>query len=152
MRKPLFLPGLVLSFAIALLAGCSDDSTDPDPVTVEDLVGSWTASSMIFSNTDGDEVNPVALGAELRVTVLTGGRARNWFTWGDIDDEWDALLSISGSTLTATPAEASRPTRSFSFTLDGSSLTLVDPNSEFDFSLTGATPEPAREEIVYVRQ
>ena len=67
-------------------------------------------------------------------------------------DEWDAQLSISGNTLTSTPAEATRETRVWTFTLVGNTLTLTDSTSEWDFTLSEAAGVPATEVVVFVKQ
>lgn len=128
---------------VLLLAACgSDGGTDPDEgITMADLVGSWTASSQVYTNkADATEtLDFIASGGEVRVTVLTGGRARTWVDFGSFSDEWDAQLTLNGNTLTATPAEASRPVQHFTFTLVGDVLTLTNDDDVFDFTLTGAT-------------
>lgn len=148
---------LALVVVTALLAiGCSDSSTDPGTdggVSVADLVGSWTASSHTFTNNanSSESYDIIANGGETRTTVLTGGGARIWIEFGTFSDEWDVQLSISGTTLTATPAEATRETVSWTFALVGNTLTLTRSDSEFDFTLTGAAGVPATEVIVFVR-
>ena len=73
-------------------------------------------------------------------------------TIGTFDDEWDAQLSISGNVLTSTPAEATRPVRHFTFTLDGNVLSLEDGSSEFDFTLSAGAGVSASESLELVRQ
>jgi hypothetical protein len=105
-----------------------------------------------------DKANPaqlfdiVAAGGETRTTVLQGGGARTWVTLGTFSDEWDAQLAISGTTLTSTPAEASRGVKNYTFTLDGNVLTLTNASASFDFTLTGAAGVPTTEVTVFVRQ
>lgn len=147
----------LVAVAALLAIGCSESSTDPDPdggVTVADLVGSWTASSHTFTNNanSSESFDVVANGGETRTTVLSGGGHRTWFELGDFSDEWDAQLSISGTTLTSTPAEATRETVSWTFTLVGNTLTLTRSDSEWDFTLSGAAGVPATEVVVFVKQ
>lgn len=149
-------PSLFLSALTAVLvAGCGgDDPVEPEVVTIADLVGSWTASSVLHT----DKANPaqsfdlVAAGGETRTTVLQGGGARTWVTLGTFSDEWDAQLAINGNTLTSTPAEAARGVRSYTFTLTGNTLTLTNSDASFDFTLTGAAGVPTTEVTVFVRQ
>ena len=152
-RSVLQLPSIAL--LLVALAGCGDDdSTSPEPaLTIEDLVGSWTATSVIFTNNadPSQSVDVIAEGVGVRFTMLTGGGTRTWIDAGADSDEWDALVTISGSTLTSVPAESSRPTRIFAFTLVNNVLTLTDTNSEFDFTDTGAAPVSATEVGTFVR-
>jgi len=150
----------LITFATAALfvfvAACSDSEkgTGPDEVTVSDLVGSWTASSLVYT----DNANPaqsldlVALGGENRVTVLAGGGARTWVEFGTFSDEWDAQLSISGNVLTSNPVEASRGVRTWEFTLNGDVLELTDTDATFDFTLSGAAGVSVTEKVIFLRQ
>jgi hypothetical protein len=154
-----FVRSLTLIVCTALLAvACSDSSSGPEPdpagVTLADLVGSWTASSHTFTNNanSSESFEVVANGGETRTTVLTGGGHRTWFTLGSFSDEWDAQLSISGTTLTSTPVESSRETRVWTFTLVGNTLTLTRSDSEWDFTLSGGAGVPATEVVVFVKQ
>jgi hypothetical protein len=149
------LASIVIAIA-ALAAGCSDsDPTDvTDEVTIADLVGSWTASSHTFQNNANaaESHDVVADGGETRTTVLANGGARTWLDWGTYQDEWDAQLTINGSTLTSTPVESTRETRTWTMTLEGSVLTLSRATSTFDFTLVGGTGVSATEVVVFVRQ
>ena len=151
--RPLFC----VAITAVCLAGCSsDDPTEPevDGITVNDLVGGWTASSVLFTNitNPAEQFDLVANGGETRVTVLTGGGARTWVEFGTFSDEWDAQLSISGNTLTSSPVEASRGVRHATFTLVGNTLTLTYANSSFDFTLLDGPEVAATEVVVFVRQ
>ena len=138
-----------------LAASCGgDDPIEPEVVTIADLVGSWTASSVLHT----DKANPtqlfdiVAAGGETRTTVLEGGGARTWVTLGTFSDEWDAQLTINGTTLTSTPVEASRGVQTNTFTLVGNTLTLTNDNASFDFTLSGAAEVPTTQVTVFVSQ
>jgi hypothetical protein len=137
-------------------AACSDSekATGPDEITIDDLVGSWTASSQVYTNnaSPAEKFDIIAAGGETRITVLPGGGARTWVTFGTFSDEWDAQLTLSGGTLISQPAEASRGVRNWAFTLDGGVLTLTDTNSAFDFTLSGADEVPATVVVVMIRQ
>ena len=142
--------------AAVLSAGCGDSSPAeaPDGITMADLVGSWKASSALFTNqaNASERFDIVAVGGELRATILDGGRARTWIDVGPLSDEWDAQLTLNGNELTATPAEASRPTRHYTVELSGNQLTLTSNDASFDFTLSGAPGVPATEVDVFVRQ
>jgi hypothetical protein len=145
-------------FAGAVVVTACGDSSEPtavDTLTIEDFVGSWSATSMVFtSNVNaGETFDVIAAGGEHRFTMLSGGRTRTWLDLGDFHDEWDALVTLNSTRdmLTSTPAEASRPVEQFTFTLEGSTLTLTNTSSSFDFTLTGAAETSATMVTVYRR-
>jgi hypothetical protein len=140
----------------ASLASCGgDDPLVPaaDSITVDDFVGSWTVSSLVFTNNANasEQFDIIAEGGEVRFTVLTGGGVRTWFTFADVDDEWDAQMSISGTTMTLVPAEATRDTGVWEFTLVGSTVVLTDAASSFDFTLQDAAEVAATEVVTATR-
>jgi hypothetical protein len=142
----------ILSF---LAAGCGgDDPAAPEGLTLADLVGSWTASSVLHTNNAdaSEQFDIVAAGGEVRTTVLEGGGARTWVTLFTFSDEWDAQLSLSGNTLTSTPVESSRGVRVSTAELSGNVLTLTNANDSFDFTLTEAAGVPTTSVTVFVRQ
>lgn len=156
---------LSLLAALAVLSSaCSDGSTAPDiddggpnddtGATIADLVGSWTASSVVYTNkaNAAEQIDIVAAGGELRTTVLNHGGARTWLTFGLVNDEWDAQLTLNGDQLTSTPVESTRPTRRHTVALAGDQMTLTSSDATFDFTLSGADPVPANQVIVFVRQ
>jgi hypothetical protein len=148
---------LITAVTVVLLAAAcsgSDKETGPEEVTMADLVGSWTAASLTYTNNanSAEKFDLIAAGGESRLTVLSDGRARTWLEIGSLSDEWDAQLSISGNTLTSTPAEASRGVRSWTFSLDGDLLELTDTSSEFDFTLANGAGVSATQLVVLIRQ
>jgi hypothetical protein len=130
----------------ATACGSSSNPADVAALTINDFVGSWSATSHVFtSNSNPSEtLEVIAAGGEVRFTVLAGGGTRTWFDLGDFHDEWDAqvTLNAAGNLLTSTPVEASRGVRNYTFTLVGNTLTLTNTSASFDFTLTGA-PETA---------
>ncbi|HSG08187.1 MAG TPA: hypothetical protein VLA36_07510 [Longimicrobiales bacterium] len=146
----------VLALAAVLAAGCSDADQGPeiDAITLDDLTGSWAATSHVFTNkaNTGQSFDLIANGGSTDITVLSGGRVRTWVNIGDFSDEWDAQFTISGNTLTSTPAEASRGMSEYTFTLVDGVLTLMDDDESFDFTLSGASEIPATMKVVFVRK
>lgn len=145
----------LLSF-LTLVTACGDSTPAEvtDGVTIADLVGSWTASSHTFTNNANstESFDIVANGGETRTTVLSHGGARTWFDFGTVSDEWDAQLAVSGNTITSTPVETTRETRVWTFTLEGTVLTLTDETSSFDFTLSAGAEVSATEVVVFVKQ
>jgi hypothetical protein len=143
----------LIAFVAVSSAGCGDSSTTaPEGLTIADLVGSWGASSALFTN----KANPsqtfdiVAAGGTLNITVLSSGGVRTWLEIGDLSDEWDAQLTLNGNQLTATPAESSRPTRHWTIEKDGARITMTSTDGSFDFTLSGAAEVPASETVVFL--
>ena len=151
------LPVLLVVMGLVLAAGCSSDGpTNVQTLTIDDLVGSWSATSEVFTNNadPSQKFDLIALGGENRFTMLPGGATRTWIDAGTFHDEWDsqANLDAGGNTLTLTPAEASRGVVTFTATLDGSVLTLHSTNVSFDFTLTDPSAGvPATVDIVFVK-
>jgi hypothetical protein len=145
------LPFLLLA---VFVAGCGDDdpSAPETGLTLGDLVGSWIATSNTHTNNANaaESFDMIAAGGEVRVTVLASGGARTWVEFGTFSDEWDAAITLSGNTLTSDPVEVGRPTVTWTVTLVDDVLTLTRTNSEWDFTLTGATPVSTTEVIVFV--
>jgi hypothetical protein len=134
-------------FVLFAVAACSEseqvtapgddgnDGNDTQGITIDNLVGSWTASSHMFTNnSDAGETYDLM------------------FIFGPVDDEWDAQLTLVGSTLTSRPVEASRSVRNWTVTLEGNVLTLTDTDASFDFTLSDAAEVSATEVVVFVRQ
>ena len=144
----------VLALAAVFAAGCSSSDQGPeiDTITLDDLIGSWGATSQIYTNkaNTGQSFDLVANGGTTHITVLAGGGVRTWLTLGDFSDEWDAQLSMSGNTLTATPVESARGVNHFTFTLEGGVLTLINEDDSFDFTLQGGPEVPATVKVVFV--
>ena len=147
---------LVTSAVLATGCGGSDSPTEPPAITINDFVGSWAATSQVFTNNSNssETFDLIAAGGGSDFTMLTGGGTRNWFDLGDFHDEWDALVTLDGATgiLTSTPVEASRPTTHFTFKLEGNTLTLTGTDSSFDFTLTGAASVPATVVAVFTKK
>jgi hypothetical protein len=136
-----------------LVAAVSCNSDKEDLITIDDFVGSWKANSFVLTNNSNssETFDLVANGGEVRFTMLEGGRVRTWIEFGTFSDEWDALATLDGNTMTTTPAESTRPVQKMTYVMDGSTLTLTNKNSSFDFTLDGEPAVPATSVAVFVR-
>lgn len=145
-------PALLVA-AAALLPGCSEDQgPTEDPIGLEDLVGEWTAISLLYTTGEGREFDVIASGGEAEISVPPSGLTHTRIALGNSVDEWDALWVVfEGGVLRSFPAEWQRPVRTRLFRLVGDELTLIDGDVTFDFSRTGQEGIPAREEMVLVR-
>ena len=131
---------LIMASASMLFVSC-DKEEDKPAIQLDDLVGSWkAASSVMTNNSDPDTfVDLIAMGGELRFTMLENGGVRTWFTLQTYADEWDSQAELSGNTLTLTPVEASRGVSTFEIELDNETLVLTNENDSFDFTFSGGT-------------
>ena len=148
---------LLLLLTVFSLSCNGDDDDDPKTggITMDDLVGSWKATSMKFTNNSNaaEQFDFIAAGGELRFTMLTGGGVRTWVEIADFSDEWDSQATLqSGNTLILTPAESSREVITFKFTLVGTTLTLTNSEDSFDFTLSGENEVSATSVTVLQKQ
>lgn len=152
-RRSLLVVGL-LAVAGITPVGCGEDQgPDVETITLDDLLGEWTATSALYTTVAGREFDLLAAGGSVEITVPPGGLAKNRITLGDSVDEWDALWVVADAgVLRSFPVEWERPVRTRLFRLIGNELTLIDGDATFDFTLSGAPGERAREEFVLVRR
>ena len=144
---------LLMVFSSA--CGGDDDSPKEKVVTIEDFVGSWTATSMKFTNNanSAEQFDFIGSGGTFDFTMLAGGKVRIWMNIGDFSDEWDALVVLQNSnTMVVTPAEAERGTSTLKFVLTSTNLTLTNEDDSFDFTLSGEAEVSATSVIVLVRK
>lgn len=150
---------LCLSLLIVTTLGCSsnDDSQDPTPqVQITDFEGSWRASSAVYTNKSNasENIEYIGAGGEIRYTMLPGGlgHTRIWVEFQNNPiDEWDAVVTLgANNSYTSTPAETIRPLENGTYTMGNNSFTLTNNNATFDFTLSGATPVPAKSVIIFV--
>jgi hypothetical protein len=145
---------LFLVSVLVFTVSCDKKEEEPD-ITINDLVGSWEATSYIITNNaNADQtIDLIAFGADLSFTMLEGGGVRTWLTVGTISDEWDAQAEITnGKTLTMTPVEASRGVNTFEIDLVNNTLVLTNANDSFDFTLQDATKVSATSVSTFVRK
>lgn len=153
--KARFLGLVALSLIITLGIACSDDDsdngTDPDVVTVSDLVGTWTAAAWVFENPANDqEVDMIAFGFEVNLVVETSARYTLTIIFEEqVQDIDTGTLSIDGNVLIG-ESDIDDENVFFSFTLDGDTFVVMDPSEEFDFDDDGVE-EPAILRITFIR-
>ncbi len=146
---------LVMGGVLTTACGSSSGTTDVQTITINDFVGSWSATSEVFRNTanPSETFDLIGAGGDNRFTMLTGGAMRTWIDLATFHDEWDAQVTLNSdtNTLTATPVEASRPVMRYTFALDGNTLTLTSADAHFDFTLSGADGVPATVVAVFTK-
>lgn len=153
---------IVLVSSLLLLIGCGGNEDGETPATVDagprsdagirtiDLEGTWSASVHLFTSNinAADTYDRIASGGETRMVVLVGGGTRTFVTQEGVESAYDGTLEVIGDTVRLTSAETPPRVWNWSFSLSDGTLTLDDPNQEFDFTLASGTPVPAAEHIV----
>ena len=126
----------ISALALILMSAC----TDATGVTIDDLAGDWTASSIVFTSTEDAELvsgNQVEAGAILTLVLGPTGSYTFAFTFPQEENEDETgTYTVDGSTLTITPDPEAHPegdVEEFIIERDGDSMTLTAPDFyEFD--------------------
>ncbi len=122
------------ALAIGFAVGCSD-STDPqENVTIEDLVGTWNATSIQYTNNaTGQAINAFLFGARLSITVAADGTYTGSVTEpGGTPESISGTVTVQGNSITITDDSSPGDAAVGTFTLSGSTLTIT-AQDEFDF-------------------
>ena len=124
----------ISALALILMSACSDATG----VTIDDLAGEWTASSIVFTSTEDAtlSVDQVEAGAILTLVLGPTGSYTFAFTFPEEEgaDE-TGTYTVDGSTLTITPDPEAHPegeVEEFIIERDGDSMTLTAPDF-YDF-------------------
>ena len=124
----------ISALALILMSACSDATG----VTIDDLAGEWTASSIVFTSTEDAtlSVDQVEAGAILTLVLGPTGSYTFAFTFPEEEGEDETgTYTVDGSTLTITPDPEAHPegeVEEFIIERDGDSMTLTAPDF-YDF-------------------
>ena len=121
------------TLALVLMTACGD-ATGVEP---DDLAGTWTATSMVFTSTADPtlSVDIVAEGATLTIMLVADATYTFTFTFPGEETENEAgAYTASGTGLTFSPTGTGSP-ESFTLSRDGDAMTLTDSDERFDFTL-----------------
>jgi hypothetical protein len=121
------------ALAVTLATACSD-STAPSDVTAADLVGTWDASSVVFTpDAGGTAVDVVLLGFGFEITFNAEGgyTATTQVPLEDPDIEIGTFTVANGVITLSPVGEDAETLRIDSFS--GSMLVVTDTNAEYDF-------------------
>ena len=127
---------------VVAVAACGDSTG----ITVEDLVGTWEATEIVFTNSanTSESVDVIDLGASLTVTINSAGTVSTVFDDGQGGTDSDSgTLSVDGSTLTV-GGETFEAERS-------GDVLILTGEDQWDFDEDG-TDDPATLTIRLVRQ
>lgn len=138
------------ALTIGFVLGCGDSTEPQGDVTIADLVGTWNATSIVYTdNATGQSVNAFLFGARLQITVAANGTYTGSVTEpGGAPQAITGTITVQGGTITITDDAAPGDAAVGTFTLSGNTLTIT-AQDEFDF---GAGDVPATLVLVMVRQ
>ena len=121
------------ALALILMSACTDGLVD---VNVDEIVGTWNATSMVFTSDADSEVSVdlIAEGATLSVVLSAEGTYSLLIQEPGFEPEDEGgTYSVDGAILTLDPNEFEEDD-SFETVLNGNSLTLTSSDDEFDFN------------------
>jgi hypothetical protein len=131
MRLPRLFTAAALAAAMAV--ACSD-STAPTEVALADLVGSWDATSAVFTPVAGGTgVDVVDLGFGFSMVInAEGGYVATLTDPIEGDDIELGTLTVANGVITFTPTGEDSYTMDI-VNFDGNTLTVRDDDESFDF-------------------
>lgn len=119
------------AMALILISACSDATG----VTEDDLAGTWTASSMVFTSVENHELTAdvIADGASLVLTLGADGTFSVVLNFpGEPVEDDTGTYTVTGSTLVFSDSVEST-TDTFTIARDGDTMTLTLSDEVFDF-------------------
>jgi hypothetical protein len=136
---------------IALVLGCGkEEPTRPREITLAELVGTWTATKIEFTNkaNSNQKIDAIQLGWKYTLTINANGEYAESLSFVSGARTTTGPVTIQGNN-TILPSVFSADfgdDMSFAVTLSGNALTLTG-DSAFDFD-NNETDEPAKVVIV----
>ncbi|MDH3292218.1 MAG: lipocalin family protein [Gemmatimonadota bacterium] len=125
-----------LTLTFGLVAACGN-SNEPVQVTVDDLVGTWTASRFQITDESGTiaPFDIVAFGGRLVITVTSGGGFSGTLKASAIATEnpVSGTVTVQGMTLTLTFTQGLVQPISGQFVLSGDTLTISGSGLTIEF-------------------
>ncbi len=117
----------ISAMALILMAACTD-ATGGTGVEPDDLAGTWTATSLVFSSVEGNLVSEdeVVAGAVVTLVLRADGTYTFSFVFGEETENETGTYTVSGNTITVTPLtpEALDP-ETMAIVRDGDNMTLT---------------------------
>ncbi len=147
---------ILTAFLLIGLVGCGGDDDDGMSPEVDDLIGTWVATSLTFTEIGGTGTyDDIAAGGSLTIIfrsdltysvtqVIAGSPPENYSETG--------IYTVNGSVLTVTDdTDPLDPTAIEIVTLTSTALTLRIADEEYDFN-DDDNDTPATLTIVFVKQ
>ena len=145
---------LLLGFSFACGGDDNPVSGNDGVITIEDLAGTWNATSIVYSNkaNPSQTIDGMSQGEERVLKFNSDGSYEMTLTLFGFSFTLSGMARIEDNKLIL--ALGDDPELSFdqeyAFTLEGNRLTMTDVNVEVDFNGDG-NDEPATEVTVYVK-
>ena len=139
--------------AVVAVAACNDSTGAGNGIEVADLVGTWNATVLEFTNqaNTSQKVDLIAMGGSVSMVVSSNGNYALTITFpGDPAEVEAGTISINGNLLTLTETGEVDPTE-FVANLSGNTLTLTSSDEEYDFD-DDDSDEPASLRVVFAKQ
>jgi hypothetical protein len=149
-RHPFFFLTLILVLCAGMSQGCGDDNgVEPQPLTIADFAGSWNCTAFVVTSSANPQIqfDLIAAGGALSVTVQPSGNFNGSITYPDPQTFQPTTVQIAGTFTLVSQTEIRAEFNpeippllendTVAFTLSGSTLTLSDDTSEFDFDFDG---------------
>ena len=125
----------ISALALILMTACSDSTG----LESSDLVGTWTATSMIFTSVEDPVASVDLVAVEGAILTLSLGED-DTYTWvltipgvPEENEHEAGTYVVTGSTVTLSETDTGSP-EPFTIVRNGDTLTLTDTNEEFDFT------------------
>ncbi len=124
----------VIGLLMALTVGCSD-STDPQDVTLADLVGTWVGTKAEFTSQadPGLVFDLVANGGTFNFTLASDGTLTGTQGIAPFVEQWSGTVTVANGIITVTDDDVPPEVLSFTFTLSGNQLSMTTDDVEFAF-------------------
>ena len=139
----------ISTLALILMTGCGDDDgmgTDPD-----DIAGTWTATSMLFTEKAAPNLTVdlvVDEGAVLTLVLSEDETYAFSFVLDPEDESEVGTYTTTSTSITITPVTPAGDAETFGLVRDEDVMTLTDTDEMFDF---GTGDEPATLVITLTR-
>lgn len=159
-RRALTLFAALLAFVLVPACGGDDDgdTTGPDDEEFQALVGTWMASSAVFTNSDdpSESFDVVAAGATIQIEVTSDHTYTITSTVpGEGTETESGEIDVEGGQVVLTfDDDGTTETERLDYTLSNNDQTLTvsfEGDDEFDFDGDGED-DPAQVEIVLQKQ
>ena len=146
------IPPLAVLVTLGMGVACGD-SNAPDPLTLENLVGSWRATQFLFTQQSDPSTffDLIQNSGTVTITISANGTYVGQQSAFGSTETSSGTITVSSRFVTLTDDDEPGDPTQFAATLTGNTLTLTSSDFTFDFDFNG-TEEPATLTAVFQRQ